>query len=309
VALVLVGPAIAALAAQEPHIFVRIVPGNRVQLIDGGRTVREIYRSPAWHAADAELEPGGRRVALLEWNETPGSQELELIVIQESGRIEARPARSVQRYVWCGAGCLAYITGRYREGRDGFVPDGLHHLDLTTGVSSPIRGVPYPVELHWAEFDNALYVRTRVPGQGERVMRYDLRTRILTGTALKSVRLSPTGRYYIYRPPLSDTVMVLRTEDNTEVPLEKLRRGADLMQWAGGDSDLLLAVKHEPRRAGSSTGMLSVVTGEMNPPLTYLLYDIARRRVVRSERGRLTTWNSPRNERLLETASGLQILH
>jgi hypothetical protein len=303
--LILAGPAFATLEAQEPETFVRIVPGNRVQLVDaGGRAVREIYRSPAWHASAAELEPGGRRVALLEWNETPASRESELILLQETGRVEARPARNVQRYAWCGTGCLAYITGHYREGRDGFVPDSLHHLDLTTGVRTAI-GVPYPLELNWASFDNALYVRTRVLPRGESVMRYDPRTRSLTGTKLKSVRLSPTGRYYIYRPPLTDSLLVLRTADNAEVSLEKFRRGADLIQWADGDSDLLLAVKHEPRPADSGVPR---VVADMNPPLTYLLYDVDKGRVVRSQRGRLTTWKSPRNQKLLEANSGLKVL-
>ncbi len=306
--LVLAGPAIATLGAQEPETFVRIVPGNRVQLVDAGsRTVREIYRSPAWHAATAELEPGGRRVALLEWNETPASQESELVVLHESGRVEARPARNVQRFVWCGAGCLAYITGTYQEGMDGFVPDSLRHLDLATAVNTAIAGVPYPVELHWAGFDNGLYVRTRVLVQGAGVLRYDPRTRTLTGTTLKSVNLSPTGRYYIYRPPLTDSLLVLRTADNAEVSLEKLRRDADLIQWADGDRDLLLAVKHEPRPAGSNDGAPRVVA-DMNPPLTYLLYDVERGRVLRSERGRLTTWKGPRHKKLLELNSGLRVL-
>jgi len=310
VALVLAGSARGALEAQETETFVRVVPGNRVQLVNaGGQTIREIYRSPAWHAADAEPEPGGPRVALLEWKRTPRSQESELVVLGRSGRVENRPARNVQRYVWCGAGCLAYITGRYREGMDGFVPDSLHHLDLATGASSAVAGIPYPVELHWAGFDSALYARTRVLVQGAGVLRYDPRTRTLTPTTLKSVKLSPTGRYHIYRPPLSDSLLVLRTADNREVSLEKLRRGADPIGWAGGSSDLLLAVKHEPREAGSTSGMPSVVVGDMNPALTYLLYDVERGRVTRSVRGRRTTWNGPRHQTLIEADSGLRVLH
>lgn len=309
VGLILVGPMAAGLAAQAPETFVRTVPGNRVQLVEaGGGTVRELYHSPAWHAAHAKLEPGGRRVALLEWDRSPTTQHSALVVLQQSGRIAARLAREVQRYVWCGPGCLAYITGAYREGMDGFVPDGLYHLDLTTGITTPIPGVPYPVDLHWADFDSTLYVRTRVLKEGAGVMRYHLGTHVLTGTALKSIRLSPTGRYFLYTPAFTDSLLVLKTADNAEVSLGKLRRDATPIQWVGGERDLLLAVKREPRPAGSNDGIPRPVVGDMNPPLTYLLYDVEQGRVVRSARGRLTTWESPGRKKLLEASSGLQLL-
>ena len=60
-------------------------------------------------------------------------------------------------------------------------------------------------------------------------------------------------------------MLVRRSADNSEVSLAKFREGADLVGWAGGDRDLLLAVQHEPRPPGSTNGRPRAVE-QVSPP-------------------------------------------
>ena len=127
-------------------------------------------------------------------------------------------------------------------------------------------------------------------------------------TGLLDSDFSPSGCFYIEHPPEGGgRFIVRRTADNSGVPLEKLWEGADLIGWAGGELDLLFAVKHEPRTPGSRDGRPRPVVGPMNPPLTYLLYDLERQQVVRSQRGRLWTYANQHHQPILELPSGWQV--
>ena len=303
-------------SAQEAATIARLQPDKIVELLDlqKGQWHR-VYGSPTWGLTDLTVAPDGNRLALLSWTEGVVSgvdysvpPTPELVVIDTLGRKLAAVPRA-HRHAWCGPGCIVYITGEYREdGHHGFRPDGVGVLDVATGVRTPLPSPPYPIGVTWRRHDGAAYLKN-ASGTGEpRIYRLDLERRTIRPTDLLDHDFSPSGRFYIDRPPESGTVLVRRTADNAEVPLVELRRGADLVGWAGGDRDLLLAVKHEPRPPGSTSGPPYAVVRPMNPVLTYLLYDLDRQQVVQSQRGRLTASQSQQHQPLLELSSGWRIL-
>jgi hypothetical protein len=264
---------------------------------------------------DLSVAATGDRLAFLSWTQGVVSRgdysmppSAELVVIDTAGRkLAAVP--NVHRYAWCGPGSIAYITGEYAEGKDyGFRPNGVGMLDVDTRAT---RGVPkpqYPVGVVCRPSERAAYLKNSAPTGEPRIYRLEVDPGTIAATELLDNDFSPSGRFYIYRPPEGETVRVLRTADNTEIPLEKLRRGADLIGWSGGDRDLLFAVKHEPRPPGSTSRRPLRVVGPMNPPLTYLLYDIDRQEVVRSQRGRLWMYANQHHQPILEVPSGWWIL-
>jgi hypothetical protein len=303
-------------SAQQTVTIARLLPDKTVELLNlpEGRWHR-VYRASSWGLTDLSVAPTGDRLAFLSWTEGVVSRgdysvppSAELVVIDTSGRkLAAFP--SVQRYAWCGPGSIAYIIGEYREEKHpNFRADGVGLLDVGTGATRAVRGPQYPSEVVCRPSERAAYLKNSAPRGEPRIYRLDVDHGTIAPTGLLDNEFSPTGRFYIERPPEGGgESIVRRTADNSEVPLEKLRRGADLIGWAGGDRDLLLAVKHEPRTPGSDTGGVRVAVGPMNPPLTYLLYDLDRQQVVRSQRGRLWTYANQHHQPILQLPSGWHI--
>ncbi len=311
-------------SAQETITIARLHPHQSVELLklQEGRWHR-VYRAPERWLSDLTVAPTGDRLAFLSWTERVLSQtervlsqsdysvrpSPELVVIDTAGR-KLAVVPSVQRYAWCGPGSIVYITGVYvEEKHPNYRPDGVGMLDVETRASRAVPRPQYPSGIVCRPSERAAYLQNSAPIGEPRIYRLDLDQRTIAPTDLLDYDFSPSGRFYIETPPEGGgPSIVRRTADNSEVPLERLRRGADLIGWAGGDRDLLLAVKHEPRSPDSTSLRPRAVVGPMNPPLTYLLYDLDRQQVVRSERGRLTAVASRLHQPLLETATGWRIL-
>jgi hypothetical protein len=154
--------------AQRSATFARMWPGNFVEILDlKHNRWRKVHQSPAWSINNLSVSPTGERLAYLAWTEgvvkghdyvrVPSS---ELIVIDTSGNVLAPGVPQVQRYAWCGAACIVYITGLYEESHWNFQPWGVGMLDLRTGVTrlcpgQRLRGA-LPGHLSTAEFTSRI---------------------------------------------------------------------------------------------------------------------------------------------------------
>jgi hypothetical protein len=303
-------------SAQEATTIARLHADKTVELLNlpEGRWHR-VYRASSWGLTDLSVAPTGDHLAFLSWTKGVVSRgdysvppAAELVVIDTAGRkLAAVP--NVHRYAWCEPGSITYITGEHREEKHpNFRPDGVGMLDVRSGAIRAVRRPHFPSGVVCRPSERAAYLNNVAPAGEPRIYRLDLDRGTVTTTGLLDSDFSPSGRFYIEHPPEGGgRFIVRRTTDNSGVSLETLWRGADLIGWAGGDRDLLFAVKHEPRVPGSGNGRPRAVVGPMNPPLTYLLYDLERQQVVRWERGRLWPYANQHHRPILQLPSGWEV--
>jgi hypothetical protein len=304
----------AAPAAAQTSTFARLWPGNFVEVLDLQRNSwRRVYQSPAWSTNGLSVGPGGDRIAMLAWKEgtVKGHDYAEapastLVVIDTTGRVVAPGVPQVQRYAWCGARCIVYLTGIYEETDAGFRPNGVGRLDLATGKTRPLPSPPTPIGITWASFDSAAYVKNN-PDVGESyIYRLDLARDSLAPTKLEDHLFSPTGRYYLVDAFDTDTLVLYDTRTNTPVDIEGFRRGAIVLGWVSAGEDLLLAVKRPPprRRALGLTDARPRLRvkdpNKVDPYVRYMVYDLVARRVRSAVLGHLQDWSGSGNQRLVE---------
>jgi hypothetical protein len=304
--------------AQTPT-FARLRPGSftEVEILDFQRSSwRMVYRLPTGWLTALSVGPDGSRMALLAWTEgtaaghdyvvPPASR---LIVIDMAGHMIAPPVARVQRYAWCGAGCIVYITGEDEESHYDFRPEGMGKLDIATGKASALPSPPTPIGITWASFDSAAYIKNLPrPGEGF-IYRLDLVALTLEPTSFKDHVFSPTGRYYIYEGEFTDTLVIYDRRTNEPVDLESFRREALIIGWASPREDILLAVRRPPPRPRPVGRPRPTVkkAGEDEKEVLYKLYDLSTRRVGRSMTGYLGRWVGSPYTYLLGGSGGYQV--
>jgi hypothetical protein len=223
----------------------------------------------------------------------------ELVVIDTNGNVLAPGIPQVQRYAWCGASCIVYITGLYEESHWNFQPWGVGMLDLRTGVNRSLPGPPTPRGVTWASYDSAVYIKNR-PRPGEALIyRLDLATLRLEPTNLHDHVFSPTGRYYLHDGEWTDTLVVYETRTNRPVDLESFRREGIIIAWASPREDLLLAVRRPPPRLPPYGRPRVKKPGEDEKPVLYKLYDLSSGRIRGTVMGYLGRWVGPPYAHLL----------
>jgi hypothetical protein len=306
-----------AVCAQDAPTFARLQPDNTVELLDLQEgTWRRIFRSSAWGLTGLSIAPSGSRLALLSWTEgvvsgydytVPPSPEL--VVIDTTGRVLASVPK-VQRYDWCGASCIVYITGEYDETDIGFRPAGIGMLDVAAGDIRSLPAPPHPIGITWGAFDSTAYVKN-APREGEaRIYRIDPRTRTLSPTELKDHLFSPTGRYYLHRPLLADSLVLYETHSNSPVDLSKLRRQAKPLGWASSTEDLLLTLRTGRSKAvmpERRTAPKPLKPGDA-PEETYELYRVPDGRTLGRVKGHLREWSGPDHRRLVQQGGNYKVL-
>jgi hypothetical protein len=223
-------------------------------------------------------------------------------VIDTVGRTLAS-VPDVHRYTWCGSDCVVYLLGEYSEDSDfGFRPSGgIGVLQVGSGKTTSLRGPANPVSVTWAAPDSGAFVQGFTPAGQRLIYRIDLATREARPTALRDNDLSPSGRYYLHRPPESDSVGIYETRSNAPVDISDLLRGADLIGWAGPAGDVLLAVQHVPR-APTKPGEPAIrpIKPEDIRPQQYLLYRVVERKILARATGFLHPWAGPAQRRLIQ---------
>jgi hypothetical protein len=303
--------------AQDTPTFARLQPDNAVELLDlQAGTWRRIFRSPAWGLTGLSIAPSGSRLALLSWTEGVVSGHdytvppaPELVVIDTTGQVLASVSK-VQRYDWCGASCIVYITGEYDETDIGFRPADIGMLDVVTGDTRSLPAPPYPIGVTWGAFDSTAYVKN-APRKGEaRIYRIDPRTRALSPTELKDHLFSPTGRYYLHGPLLADSLVLYETSSNSPIDLSKLRREAKLLGWASSNDDVLLTLRMDRSKAampGHRTAPKPRKPGD-GPEETYELYRVSDGRTLGRVKGYLREWSGPDHRRLVQQGGNYRVL-
>ena len=263
------------------------------------------------------MAPSGDRLAFLAWKQgvVSGHDYVvppapTLMIIDTAGQTLASVAE-VQRYAWCGPTCVVYITGRYEESHFGFRPHGMGLLNVATGETTALPAPPYPIGLTWAAFDSAAYVKNR-PRRGEAsIYRLEIGAGEIRPTAFKDHLFSPTGRYYLYRPDLADTLVVYETRTNAPLDIPDLRGGTNVVGWASSSRDILLTIRRDPAQTSDRDRQVRPRprprTGEA-PLQTYQLYDLPNRRALAPVKGRLGEYAAPDHIRVLDRGDEYQVL-
>jgi hypothetical protein len=194
----------------------RVTPTNRVVAREPSTGLdREIYRSEGDIFGHVVLSPSGPYVAFIEVVGPGGGRTQRLVVLEVStgtirryGESSIYALRGIREYLWCcGPDTLAIITGQLSDeggtGKSTTLPHGLSLVDVRTGGAMPIKGLRFPLQIHWAAFDSSLYIKDSpdaAPGaRGPTVYpvyRYDVLTRALSRTAHRGIFFSPDGKYY-----------------------------------------------------------------------------------------------------------------
>ena len=302
--------------AQDQPLLIRI-DGQRVVMVfdPATRSERTLYETTLQGVTTASVSPSSDYVAFLEvapgrvaggaYVDPPRS---ELVVLTGRGDEVARLS-DVHRYSWCcGQHGVAYVTGEYYEGGVGFRPGSTHWIDLRTRASEELPGPPAPVEIGWAHFDSAIYVRNLSPVNGVRVFRYRRSLRTLEETPYRAMDFSPDGRFYLSHPTDGDPVLRLfETATNREVALPDTQHYGIPLEWLGtaGSHLLLVRVRVEyqepPRdrfvRLASSTETVAEA-----------IYDAGQRRVVRRLDAAVSSWKTSRGTVVLQRGSGIAVV-
>jgi hypothetical protein len=298
---------------QPATTFARVETYNSLEILDLKRQAwRRIHQVPGW-ATELTVSPSNERVAFLSWAEKQslqGDPQLysELLVTDTSGKVLPTKIQQVQRYAWCGPTCLVYITGQKEEGYVGFTPDGIGILDLATGQTTRLPAPSTPKAITWAAFDRAVYIKNW-PRQGEALIyRLDLGTRTLEPTRLLDYAFSPTGRYYLHQDGFADSLVVRDTRTNAAVNLDEMRREALVLGWASPSEDVLLTVKRPPRRTSAEGRPTVKKPTDHEPEVTYKVYNLTQRRMIRTVKGYLRSWAAPDNKLLVQRGSNYQVI-
>lgn len=304
-------------------IVARLQPGNQVEIVDPmtGKA-RSVYRSPRWATRDLTVSPDGELLGLVEVEqgqvEGSGYRVLpasELVVLNTTGSIVRRVAKRVQRYVWCGNTCLAYIVGDYSEGGPGFIPESAFVHNLASSSATLVSESLRPVDLRWAQFDSSVYLKVyRTAPDQARIYRYHLATAALSSTPNLDLHFSASGRYYLHLPDESDQQFRLYdVRTNREVRVSELAAIGVPLEWVfTGPNHLLIA------RASTAPRLAQPPGGLRRPPpkpaldsgrdVDYAIFDLDARRIVRSLRGRLLRWSAPAGTVLFLTGGRLNAI-
>lgn len=310
---VLLAMPVGAAHAQQnaAEIYVRTEGQTTVNLLRGanGRE-RVLYKHAKAGTTNVRVSPDAGKVALIEWSEGPlpahphatRIAEPSLVVVDTSGTVLFRSPDSIQRYDWCGLTCIVAITGVYAENEPGFIPSGVQILDLNTGRTRAIDGIPRPVAVRWVPAQNALYIQSAERTAPPRIYKYDLGSGALLPTARRDLDFSPSGRYYLYRA-LGEPPELVDSNNDAVVPLS-LAPNVDVEGWLGGANDVLIAVKRSALVDSLRKHRLVRLQSELpKEPKEYVLIDATTGATVRRVVGEETPWRG-RSGRPLIKASG-----
>jgi hypothetical protein len=298
--------------APSPQFFARIDEGKWVTLLDPVRgEPRRVYHSAA-DALDAlTIAPGEDRLAFIEAKLEEGAHgrvpRNELVVISPDGRVVARIPKNVQRYVWCGSRCLAYIVGEYYEGGVGFKAHGVFLFDLGPGAERPVVGVPAPYDLTWAPFDSSVYVKSLGRPPGTNVYRLTPSTGAVTLTSYLDFGFCPSGKYYLRgRSEDNDTTRLYETRTNRAIALPDPDAVGQPAGWVFNEGEFLLLARRLEARAPAGAAV-EIRTG---PPaaVEYTVYDVTARRAVRKVSGEIAPWVRPRGALPVLSGGRLNVL-
>lgn len=281
--------------AQEVSPFARIAAAG-VELIDPRTgSGRRIYSEDKWKSDQLSFAPGGRRLALVEWQARTSTQgpSPELVVLDHTGSVLRRLTQSVQRYTWCGDDCLAGIVGDYNDDSDlGFRPQAAFVYTLSSGSWTPLVEVRSPLAVTYATFDSSLYFLA-VGGDGISVLRYELGAHRLSTTTHRDIAFSPSGDYYLHFPDTRDAEFrIFDSSTDREISWEQIKRIGTPVQWVLSKGNYLLVQERRaaPRPRHRQDSIPAPTMGVPEPELDYAVVDVGTGNIVRRIHGKRTGW-------------------
>lgn len=319
----------------------RLTPTNRVVVRDPTTGIdSEIYRSDGDIFDDVALAPSGRYIAFIEVVGPGGARRQRLVVVELSsltirrfGESSIYAARGIREYLWCcRPDTLAIVTGGLADeggvGESTTLPRGLSLMDVRTGAATPIEGLRFPVQLHWAAFDSSLYVKDSPVASAEArgpvawpVYRYHVPTRSLSSTAYRGVFFSPDGKYYfdagVYEA--SRSFKLFRATDNQDVTarlaVARYHLGPEGGWMPGADHVLLFVEKPapeppKPRQRGERIIPVPVPPSpRVYPDRWNLMVDAETGRVISRFQGDIAVgWEANTPTLPVERRTGLELI-
>jgi murein endopeptidase len=295
------------------------------------RSAKVLYRSPRDVVFELAVSPDSRYTAALE--STDGVvQEAEyavpprnqLVILDGGGQVVRRVEADVQQYRFSPDGRkVAYLTGTYFEGGEGFMPEGVFILDIASGATERVEAEDV-YDLDWgAAGEGSLMLRALAVAPERRVLRYDARSRRVSAVPSGAFHVSPDGKFFLKQPDElieegtcepgrkkpGDCFQVFNgsTGQAVSAPSQDLGRP---MGWAGGGGHLLLLLKQEQTSREQTLRLgRTQVRGRLPGQVTRAessLWDPATAQVVKKVPAAAVTverpgvWISGRNQLLLE---------
>ena len=294
---------------------------------------RELFRSEGHIPYDVTLSPGGRYASFLEVVTIAGTAQQRLMVIDGSGhpvrglvQSTLHNDRGLVDYTWCCDSMhLAVITGPVGESSRP-IPESLHVIDVRTGATETVDGIPRPLQVSWAPFDSSLYILSAPgaefrgkPGPVTRpVYRYHVPTRRVSRTTHRGIYFSEDGKYYVNKGyHEGEGFWLYRTADDREVTQQlKVARhhlGADAM-WAPGTDHTLVVVEKPPpqtdqERQPGGTISRGPPASRVKPDRWNLLVDAQNGRVIERFQGDIAAgWATNARMLAVERRRGIELV-
>lgn len=300
---------------------------------------REVYRSEGHIPYPVTVSPNGRYLSFTEVVSQVGAGKRRLTVIDLSGRIvgllgesSIYAVRGIREYLWCcGPDTVAIVTGSLSDeggtGKSTTLPHGLSLVDVRAGAALPIKGLRFPLQVHWAAFDSSLYIKDSpdaAPGARAPtvypIYRYHVPTRALSRTTRRGIFFSPDGKYYFDtgvsegwgRFQLYQAADDRDVTDKLAVPRHNLSPEGG---WVAGADHLLIFIEKPaprppgPPQRGDRVRLIDPTTSRLKPDRWNVLVDAGTGRVILRFQGDIGAgWKTHAGGLPVEKRTGVEVI-
>ena len=165
--------------------------------------------------SDLMISPDAKHIAFIEdcIKGPPTTEQMHTFFLRIL-TVEGKEVVSIEngvKYAWSPDGeDIAFIRGTYRDAGFGFSSMGMAIWNKSTQEIVDLDA-GYPYALHWASFDEHLYIK------GIGVMRVDIEERSAEPTPLLDIDFSPDGKHYLRFQKALPPYTLYTTETNQPV--------------------------------------------------------------------------------------------
>lgn len=218
----------------------------------------------------------------------------KLTILNIQGDVVHQINENVRVYDWnTDETKLALITGEYYEGGIGFMVEKLLIYDLNTKTSLEIKGIPYPISVHWG-IKGELYVQSLYGGV---IYRYLSDSNSIEKTNYKDIELSPDTNFYLRFPGTGNSlkkIEIYSSETNDKITFKLPSNMGEPKKWLFLKGSFLLferkdetidpetVLKHTPKNKNHQEIKLKIIKDRKLNGVSYTIYDVEKQKVVKT---------------------------